>query len=136
MPADISPSLLFAIMGTLTTLATFSVWLMRGRSWAEKLMIGVMRGEYGRKAIEKVAMESLQGAAGQEVVRRVNREHLDLKMDTLAFRITELASRIDTMSNKLEKRLDKLDEDMQHINVRVSILEQRSPPHRFQERNE
>ena len=136
MPADISPSLLFAIMGTLTSLATFSVWLMRGRSWAEKLMIGVMRGEYGRKAIEKVAMESLQGAAGQEVVRRVNREHLDLKMDTLAFRITELASRIDTMSNKLEKRLDKLDEDMQHINVRVSILEQRSPPHRFQERNE
>ena len=136
MPADISPSLLFAIMGTLTTLATCSVWLMRGRSWAEKLMIGVMRGEYGRKAIEKVAMESLQGAAGQEVVRRVNREHLDLKMDTLAFRITELASRIDTMSNKLEKRLDKLDEDMQHINVRVSLLEQRNPPHRLHERDE
>jgi len=136
MPADISPSLLFAIIGTLSSLATFGVWLMRGRGWAESLMVAVMRGEAGRRTIEKVAMASLESAAGQEAVRRINREHLDLKMDTLAFRITELASRIDTMSNKLEKRLDKLDEDMQAINVRVSLLEQRNPPHRFHERDE
>ena len=130
MPSNVTPDLLFAIIGTLSSIATFSVWLMRGQSWAERLMLGVMKSDYGRKAIEKVAMDSLQGAAGQEAVRRASREHLELKMDNLAYRITELASRIDTMGTKLEKRLDKLDDDMQNLHVRVSLLEQRSPPPR------
>ncbi len=132
MPSNITPDLLFAVIGTLSSIATFSVWLMRGQSWAERLMLGVMKSDYGRKAIEKVAMDSLQGAAGQEAVRRASREHLELKMDNLAYRITELASRIDTMGTKLEKRLDKLDDDMQNLHVRVSLLEQRTPPHRGQ----
>ena len=130
MPSNISPDLLFAIIGTLSSIATFGVWLMRGRGWAEKLMLGVMKSDYGRRAIEKVAMDSLQGAAGQEAVRRANREHLELKMDNLAYRITELGTRIESMGSKLERRLDKLDEDMQNLHVRVSLLEQRNPPHR------
>ena len=126
MPAvETSPALFLAVVGTLTSLGTLAMWVLRGRGWAERLMVSVMRGEYGRRAIEKVSMDVLQSTHGQEAVRRMHQERLDLQMDTLSARIMDLSNRIDTMSSKLERRLDKLDADLQSINVRVTVLEQR-----------
>lgn len=125
MPAETSPATMLAVIGTLTSLGTLAMWVLRGRGWAERLMVSVMRGEYGRRAIEKVSMDVLQSAHGQEAVRRMHQDRLDFQMDTLSARILDLSGRIDSMSTKLEKRLDKLDTDLQSINVRVTVLEQR-----------
>lgn len=91
-------------------------------TWVMTLVVGVVKG---RQWIEETALAALKSEAGREAIMKMNRDHLDVKLDAIADRMGELGSRIDTMSNKLERRLDKFDADMQAINVRVTLLEQR-----------
>ena len=93
-----------------------------GASWLISLIIAVIKG---RDWIESTALAALKSEAGRAAVMKMNRDHIDVKLDAIVDRIGELGSRINGMSNKLERRLDKLDADMQAINVRVTVLEQR-----------
>lgn len=108
MPTDHSTALLIA--------------LASGASWLISLIVAVIKG---RDWIESTALAALKSEAGRSAVMKMNRDHIDVKLDGISDRISELGTRINGMSNKLERRLDKLDADMQAINIRVTVLEQR-----------
>ena len=103
------------------SLATM-IALASGASWLLTLIVAVIKG---RDWIESTALAALKSEAGRSAVMKMNRDHLDVKLDAISERIGELGTRINGMSNKLERRLDKLDADMQAINIRVTVLEQR-----------
>lgn len=111
MPAEISPALFFGVVGALTSLATLLSWILKGQAYVEQAALRVMRSEDGRDAI-----------------LRVNRDHIDVKLDALGKAMEGISQRIETMSGKLERRLDKLDGDMQTLNVRVTLLEKQEKP--------
>ena len=108
MPPVTSDTQFLVIVGVLIWVGTGAVMLFRARQWATELVL-----------------EVINSGAGRDAVLKMSRDHLDGKLDSIAERVGELGSRIDTMSNKLERRLDKLDGDMQAMNVRVTLLEQR-----------
>lgn len=108
-------------MSTDSSLA-FLIAAASGASWLISLIVAVVKG---RDWVESTALAALKSEAGRSAVMRMNRDHLDVKLDGISERIGELGSRINGMSNKLERRLDKLDADMQAMHVRVTLLEQR-----------
>lgn len=110
MPADTSTALLIALGTGISWVISMVVAFIKGQEWIEKKALAVLKSEAGRKAI-----------------LGMNRDYLEIKFDGVVERIAELGSRINSMSNKLERRLDKLDADMQAVNVRVTVLEQRQP---------
>ncbi len=108
MPAVTTDAQLLAVVGVVTWLISMVAALIKGRQW-----------------VEETALAALKSEAGREAVMKMSRDHLDAKLDGIVEKIGVLSSRIDTMSNKIERRLDKFDADMQAINVRVTLLEQR-----------
>ena len=108
MQAVTTDAQLLAIVGVITWLVSVILAVIKGRQW-----------------IEETALAALKSEAGREAVMKMSRDHLDLKLDGISDKIGELSSRINTMGNKIERRLDKFDADMQAMNVRVTLLEQR-----------
>lgn len=108
MPAVTSDAQLLAVVGVVTWLISMVAAMVKGRQW-----------------VEETALAALKSEAGREAVMKMSRDHLDVKLDGISEKIGELSARINTMSNKIERRLDKFDADMQAINVRVTLLEQR-----------
>ena len=101
--------LLVGAAGVVTSLLTLLSWILKGQDYVEKATLKVLRSEDGRDAM-----------------LRVVRDHIDVKLDALGKSLEDVARRIETMSTKLERRLDKLDQDMQTMNVRVTLLEKKS----------
>jgi len=108
MSADSSTALLIAMASGASWLISMTIAIIKGRDW-----------------IERTALAALKSEAGRTAIMKMNRDHLDVKLDNIAERINELSGRINGMGNKLERRLDKLDADMQAMHVRVTLLEQR-----------
>lgn len=100
----------------------FLIAAASGASWLVSLIIAVVKG---RDWVEATALAALKSEAGRDAIMRMNRDHLDVKLDAIAERVVELSGRIDGVGNKIERRLDKLDADMQAMHVRVTLLEQR-----------
>ena len=113
MPTDHSTAMLIAVASGASWLISLIVAIIKGRDWIESTALAALKSEDGRLAVMKM-----------------NRDHLDGKLDSIVERIGELGSRINGMGNKLERRLDKLDADMQAINIRVTVLEQRESSER------
>lgn len=109
------------------TSTALMIAMASGASWLISLIVAVIKG---RDWIEKTALAALKSEAGRSAVMKMNRDHLDVKLDAIAERINELSGRINGVGNKIERRLDKLDADMQAMHVRVSLLEQRQPERR------
>lgn len=109
MPVEVSIELIVAAVSVLTSLGTLISWFLKGQEYVEKATLKVLRSEDGRDAM-----------------LRVTRDHIDIKLDALGKALEGVGQRIETMSTKLERRLDKLDQDMQTMNVRVTLLEKKS----------
>lgn len=111
-------------MPTSTDSTALMIAMASGASWLISLIFAVIKG---RDWIERTALAALKSESGRKAVMAMNKDHLDVKLDTITDRISALGTTINSMSNKLERRLDKLDADMQAMHVRVTLLEQRGP---------
>jgi len=108
MPENISTELLLAAIA------------IGGQAFA--LVTAILKGQ---RWVESIALRTLSSERGREAVMRMVRDHLDVKFDGMTTTLEGLGKTVEQMGAKIERRLDKLDGDMQSINVRVTLLEQR-----------
>lgn len=108
MPNSISTEMLVAMAALIAQGIAFVTAIVKGQQWVETLALKALSSERGRSA-----------------VMRMIRDHLDMKFDAMSTSLEGLSKTIDQMGTKIERRLDKLDSDMQSINVRVTLLEQK-----------